>query len=236
MKKASILFIFLFCFLFLGRAGVQASIVTIDKNGQVTVKVLASRSDLSIKEIKEEEGTPSDSQVSLTRANGKIALSITSEEGERNIDISNLGGDLVEIEERPQVKNIKIGIDNGQFTISQEDVLALTTFPISIDPEEARVSLLTPSGQRFLSVFPKDALESGLRAKAMTKLKKGSKILIAEVDARELVYELDGERTINLFNLVSLDIPVRATISAFTGEIVNVEQPAWLKVLGFVFS
>jgi hypothetical protein len=37
-------------------------------------------------------------------------------------------------------------------------------------------------------------------------------------------------------NLFELDIPVSTSVSALTGEILSVDQPTWLKVLGFMFS
>ena len=99
MKKASVIIIFLLL-LTLGTTKTQASIVTIDKAGRITVNVLASAtplaapvsSELAIKEIKPETDAASDSRVSLSRENGRIAMSILSAEGERTLDVRGPGG------------------------------------------------------------------------------------------------------------------------------------------------
>lgn len=242
MKFLSILLLsLLFSLLIVGR--VDASLVTVTKEGEVVVNVLASETTLSapssssleIKEIKpSNEGVTSG--VSLSNENGKIALNIVTSDGEKNLDVTGLGGDLIEVEERPEVNKVKIGFINGQFAIVQEEIVALTNFPININPENAKISLSTPSGLRYLSIFPKDAYVSGLRAKTLSKLKEGTNLTIIEAGGKELQYQLTGEKTLNLFNLISLDVPVGVTISAFNGEVVNIDQPIWLKVLGFMFG
>lgn len=236
MRKILFFITFALLFYFFGTTGAQASIITVDKTGKITVKVLAESSELAIKDIKVDGSEGAGSAISLSKENGKFALNVVSSEGEKTLDVTELGGDLIEIEERPEVKRVNIGLSHGMFTIQQEDIVATTNFPISINPETAKIALLTPSGQKFLSILPRDAFESGLRAKSISKLQEGTNLALVEAGGKELLYQIEGEKTINVFNLLSVDVPVRASISAFSGEVVSLEQPVWLKVLGFMFS
>ena len=78
-------------------------------------------------------------------------------------------------------------------------------------------------------------MDSVLRSKKINRIGVDNKLNIIEND-RELSYEVGGERVINLFNIVEYSVPVTVQVSASTGEILLVDQPTWLKVLGFLLD
>jgi len=120
--------------------------------------------------------------------------------------------------------------------IEEEGTMALTDFPIKIDPKRAELSVATSTGQRILPFLPKEAFEAALRARVISKLKSGETMQLTEGEQGKLAYQIPGERTLNFLNLFELDIPVSTSVSALTGEILSIDQPAWLRILGFVFS
>jgi hypothetical protein len=245
MKKIIYFVISLFLLSFIFPPETQASLVSINEKGEVIVNVLASEtpnltipksSELQVKNITPEGSGETNSLVSLDKNGDKLALNITSDSGQKSLDVTSLNGSLVEIEERPQVKKINIGVSDGKFIIEQEGIAAITDFPISVNPKTAQLSLFTPSGERFLSVLPKDAFESGVKAKAITKISAGLPLALIEEGGGKLSYQIEAEKSVNFFDLVTVDVPVRASISASTGEIINLDEPAWLRVLGFLFG
>ena len=221
-----------------------ASLVVVQKDGKVVINVLSTedsieleiprRDFLEVKNIAEDTPDP-EAKISLAKEDGKFKLNVSSKSGEKSLDVTNYSDEIVEIEERPALERIRIGVSDNQFTIEQKGVVARTDYEINIDPKTAGLTLTTPSGLRFLSILPYNALQGALRAKIINRFANEARILIVEV-GRELTYELAGERVINLFNVIKYSVPVKASVSASTGEILSVDQPTWLKVLGFLFS
>ena len=221
----------------------RASLVVIGQKGEVVWNVLASESTLGIPKSSEiivkslASGTPgASSLVSLLRQGDKVTLSVKEGQEEKSLDVTQLGGEIIEIEARPSTRRIKIGVLGEKFLIEEEGTLALTDFPVKIDPKRAELSVATSSGQRILPFLPKEAFEVVLRAKVISRLKSGETMQLTEGSQGELAYRISGERTLNLMNLFEINIPVSTSVSALTGEVLSVDQPAWLRVLGFMFS
>ena len=242
MKK-DLLFIGLLVLALIFPKGAHATLVVIDQKGDVVWNVLASETSLGVPKSSEiivkslAAGTPgANSLVSLLREGDRVTLSVKEGQEEKSLDVTQLGGEIIEIEERPSTRRVKIGVLGGKFLIEEEGTIALTDFPIKIDPQRAELSVATSTGQRILPFLPKEAFEVALRAKVISKVKSGETMQLTEGNQGELAYQIPGEKTLNLLNLFEINIPVSTSISALTGEVLSVDQPAWLRVLGFMFS
>jgi hypothetical protein len=244
MGKVAVFLASLFLILFLSVTSVSASVLVVKKDGTISWNVLASEdalgagvsnmNSLELKKIAQAGVENSEAKVSLSKDGDKVELNVTGASGGRSMDVTRIDGDLIEIEERPASRQIKIGIVGDKFGISEGDLTAVTNFPISVDPKNAALSVATETGERYLVVLPKDAEGALIKAKTVTKV--SGDLTIDESGAGELSYGVSGQKTINVFNLLTLEIPVKATVSATTGEILFVDEPAWLKVFGFAFS
>src|SRR4030042_3992574 len=237
MKKMIFLCVITFLF-FLSTRPAKASIIAIDKNGNITWKILAYESPLALEvpkqnlEVKNVTSTNSSNrEISLSKEDGKVSLKVGDSD---TLDVTNMGDSLVEIEERGDTKKIEIGIKGDKFSIKEGDILALSAYPINIDPVENRLSVVTSSGKKYLGIFPYEAAQVALRSKYISKINQ--KTFDITEENKDVSYLIAGDRVINLFNLIKINIPVTTKISASTGEILSVEKPMWLKVLGFMFS
>jgi len=243
MKKIILSFIFLFFFVFASSAKADTLLV-IGNQGEIIWNVLSSTDSISLKMPEREYlditgiavgETGEDTKITLAKEGENINLNIASDEGDKNLDVTNWQDDLIEIEERGETKKLAIRIKDGKFNIEQEGMMVSTDYPINIDPQKNEISVETPSGTRFLSILPIEAAEAILRAKVMTRLTSEQSSLV-EGERGELVYEMSGEKVLNLFNLVDYPVEVKTKVSALTGEIVNIDQPTWLKIISFLFS
>src|SRR3989344_3480571 len=169
------------------------------------------------------------STISLTKLEDKISMEVSSGSETRNLELSNWEEDLVELEERPEVKNIKIGIVEDKFSIRQKRITALTDFPLTIDSESAKLTLATSTGDKYLSILPLDAVETLMKSKLMTNV-KDNRIEIVEEES-DLQYKIAGEKVFNLFDLYNYPVGVTSHVSASTGEILSVDGPTWFKVI-----
>lgn len=235
MKKVVFLLVFLALFLFLVTPVKAESLMVIDNNGNVIWRVLSAQDSIALKAPERDIDVTrvasseigDDSLILLEKKDEKFYLN--------DLDVTDFGDDLVEIEERGEVNRLVIGIDGSSFTIEQNGVVAATEFPITIDPKRNELALKTESGSVFLSVLPIEAAESALRSRFISRL-ADNKVTLTERTFGILSYTIGGEKVLNVFNLFDYKIPVTAHVSASTGEILSIDGPEWFKIFSFLFS
>lgn len=220
----------------------QAAIITINSKGEVIWQVLGSevsslsipkQGEITVKNIATSTTPPTNMEIALSQDNGKISLSV---DGQNQVNlVGSQNPDLVEIEQRGDTNQLKIGSSDNKFIIQEKEIRALTSFPITINPNKNELSVKTNSVMRLISILPYEAILSLIRANIINKTKSND-ISLTESSKGELQYEINGERNINLFNLAKIDVPVTSQVSASTGEVLKVDQPTWLKILGFLFT
>lgn len=231
--------------LFLSFEKVDASLVVVKENGSVVFNVLSERDDgvsleipkSSTLEVKNslDFDQASDAQIYLTREGEKISLIVVSGDDKRELNVLNTQEGLVEIEERPEVKKVRIGIKDGKFSLEQRGLTAVTDYPISVDTKKAVISVTTESGDKYLSILPYEATQSFLRTKLVNWITAEKEISIVEED-QELSYVISGIKEIVVFDIPVYSIPITTKISATTGEVLSLVEPNWLKFLDIIFS
>lgn len=235
MKKYFSLALFIFLLFYFTRYA-EASLLTITKDGKVVSNVLSLTDGLSLsipetdrfKIIDVSEGSGNE-KIYLSKNDG-IAYLALGEEGER-FDVTGIKEDIVQIEERGDVKTLRIIFQDGNFVLSQDGFNVVTEKPIEIDPKSGKIMIETSSGKVFLGVLPLDAATTVLRSKNITKLKSAS---LVDTDSGGVVYRFEGEKEVDLFKAFNYSVPVSADLSISTGEIVKIDQPIWLRVLSFL--
>ncbi|MEK7497764.1 MAG: hypothetical protein AAB656_02510 [Patescibacteria group bacterium] len=226
MKKFR-LFWFLFFTLFiihysLFTGSVYASFATVTKDGEVVWNVLAS----SNIEVKNTAIATDTSSLFLRSESGKFYLN--------DIDVTSLENQsLVDIEERPNIKKVVIGVKGDNFTLSEGGIMAMTNFPIKVDAKERELSVKTSLGETFLQILPKEAVDVAVRSRFITKSTEA--LFISDYED-EVVYKVSGEKVFDLLGVVSYSVPVTAYVSVSNGRIVNIVGPEWFKVFGFLFA
>ena len=220
-----------------------ASLLVIDEGGQVVWKVLSEKDSIALEiprhsfiEIKKAARKEADegSRVNLTKTDDKISLVVTSNNETRELDVSGWENDLVEIEQRGEIQKIIVGVVDNKFSLEQKGIKALTDFPIEIDAKTAEFSVKTSTGNRFISVLPFEVVETLLRSKLLNKI-TNNEIQILEQE-RELQYVVSGEKVINVLGFFQYSVPVSASLSVSTGEILGIEAPIWYKAISFLFT
>lgn len=242
MKKTPLFLFTIGLFLFIFAKGVHASIVTVNSDGKIIFNVLADqialnvpqKSNLEVKDVAS-AGSATNENISIKKEGDKVMLLVGQGSTQKTFDVTNKSEDLVTLEERANTKRINITTKDGKFAIVQNEVAGVTDYPIEIDPQKDELSVVTPSGGIFLAILPTDAAESALRSKYLSKI-TDKNMDISEQKTGILSYAVKGEKTINLFNLINYGVPVTTYISTSTGEVLTVDQPTWLRVVGFLFT
>ena len=220
----------------------SANFVRINPKGEIIYNVLAANDALTLEipkssflEIKEvaKEKPRSEGIISLSNADNKISMSVDYGSSKEQFSFSQSNDELIQIEERPAVQQLSIGLDGDKFTLVQRGITALTNFPISVNSKTAKITVTTERGDRIVSVLPYGAVESLLKAKILSNVNE-NKLDLVESDS-ELAYHVVGAKLLNLLDVYSYSVPVSAYVSASTGEVVKVEAPIWFRFIDFIF-
>lgn len=243
MRNTAIFFITILFFL-LYSSPIHASLVSINPDGEVVVNVLGSEDALaleipqseSLKVSAKDTSIADNSLVLLEKNNNEVVLSVSDGGEDKELNITDVGDSVIEIEERPQKDKLSISISENSFLIENRGVVAVTDYEITVDPKKARILLDAPSGKRFLSITPYEATQTLLRAHTLDVIDSKTGISVVESDEHDLTYKVEGEKILNLFNVYYHHVDVVAYVSALTGEIVKIDEPQWLTITDFLFS
>jgi len=237
--KRLLLVIFVIAFFFGYSKDAHAVLITLQDNGEVSVNVLAAEDgiELEIPEKKQVEvenlvNEEKAAQVTLSKTGDTLAVNVVGNGNDKTLDVTNYKDNIIEIVERPEVERMFISVIGDKFVIKQNGIVVETDYEININPNDAGVTVKTPSGYKFLSVNPKTAVDTFLRTKLVSRLSFDKRVALTEQD-NELAYEIEGDKVFNFFGLVEYDVPVRTKISASTGELLAIDEPTWL---GKIFS
>lgn len=232
-------FIFLSTFFIAGfflASEVSASFITIKKDGDIILNVLSKQSfvDQTSFEIKKiiQDTSNSGSLVGLEKKDDGFKLTVLSQGELKELNVND-SKSLVEVEERPEVQRIVVGVRGGKISLEQEDVVALTEYPLQIDAKRAIITLTTANGDEFLYFLPKEVVEFVLRTKLINKIEE-EKIEVGNFDGK-LQYKISGEKIFKIANLFEYSVPIEIFVSGITGEITSVDSPSWFKILRFLF-
>lgn len=236
-KFTSVVFLIIFTLMFTQNA--SASVVKITNNGNMIVNVLGVTKDSVVDIPKNDDlkvinvaGSSSDPKSSILIAKADFGTSLSVSKNGKSESFSIEGDkDLVEVEERSEMQRVLISSSGRNFLIRQKGFTAQTGFEIAVDPLNANLSLKTPSGMKYLSILPREALDTLIRAKIITKFDATENATLTETQSADLVYEINGYKSLNLFNLYAYDVSVKSKVSAATGEVIYVDQPIWLNVV-----
>ena len=218
---------------------VNASIASIGRKGEVVLNVLSAQDSeegvpqmdsLKVSKSSVEMGE-ADVPISLFRKDNKYLLNITGKNGEKSYDVTNYQDSILEIEERPSVKKLSISLSGNQFVIEQAGIKARTYYQINVEPKNSKITILTPTGYKFLTMLPWDAVDILIRSKSITSLGSNKTVDISEDMNGNLFYTISGIKQIGIKDVYMYDAPVSAKISVVNGEILEVDQPIWLKLL-----
>jgi hypothetical protein len=243
MKKILSILLILTAIFILSSNNVHASLLVVKPNGSLQVNVLSAENETSLTPPEHTNlqiervgsGSISDASiVKLKKSDGKINLQVYGNSGVDNLNVTGYKENILEVEERPDTQKLEVSLSGNDFRIKNKGTTALTAFPITVDSKTADLSISTDTGDKILAVYPFDAMLSALRTKLITNVNRNNLEIIVEND--KLIYKVQGEKSINIYNLYTYLIPVYTYISATTGEVVRIDAPGWLKIVNFLFA
>lgn len=140
-------------------------------------------------------------------------------------------------------ENVEIVSDKGQTALVSERVGALTSYPISLDPDTKKVTVNTPIGTKEINVSPQKAVNNTLAAYVMSyvtgeKVKNSlasiPSLVNVELKGGVLGYNIEGQKEHKVLGLIPLKTGVKAFVSAENGQVVESRQSLLGRILNKV--
>ena len=217
---------------------------TQSENRQIETEI-ETASGQKIKTKVEDDGT---TQVEIEH--GELTIKYIVKDGQVIKKVEDESGNEVELEDSDldEIENelendlgeddIEIATNSGRPAIIKNKVAALTDFPLSIDIGTNQLIITTPKGQKIVTILPDQAVQALLATGFLNTVNSvqssdtsvtsttGSVDNVVELKVRngEPVYEIEGTKTFRLFAAIPIEQPVRAIVSAETGEVVAKQQ------------
>lgn len=220
-----------------------AAVVKVKNSGEVIWNVLPAFDEagidaperLSVTSIAKAQNSSESAEVSLINKSGKVELSVNDRNGSKYADVTNYDSEVVEIEQYDFPKKISISVSGEGFIVKESSVSAFTEFPITVNPDDKRISLTTKTGQQYLSILPSEALRQVIQGQVIDVV-DGDLVLNDNVTTGQVEYVIFGKKTFNILNIYRHEIPIAANVSAIDGKVVFVDQPIWLPIVDLLFS
>lgn len=235
-------FVLSFSLFLLSVCSVRAGLMEVSKEGDIIWSVLSYedslltppvQNEIKVEKIAKKTALNTDT-ISLKKNAEQVIIEVEEDNEKKSLELTNWQESLVEISERSEFEKIAIKSEDNEFVIEQKNVKAITEFPIKIDAKSAQISIVTKTGDKYLFILPLEAVQTAIRSHTIDSLTQKD-ILLQEKD-ENLVYKIQGERRIPIFNFYTHKEPVEVLISSVNGEIVSDTTPAWLKVLNVLFG
>jgi hypothetical protein len=192
--------------------------------------------------------------------NGTVKLTYRVENGQVVLSAENEEGKAVEIKEDKLAEldnsvadelgddDIKlVPTSDNQLAVTQNQVAAVTDFPLSINVETKELIVTTPDGQKIVTVLPDQAVQNLLAtgiinkveaplADASTQDQFGSSTDVVELEMRdnEVVYKIHGVKTHRILGFIPVDTQATAFVSADSGAVVAQQRSILANVVDFL--
>lgn len=181
--------------------------------------------------------------------NGQVVLSIENEDGEElEIEDNELEKLENEVEDELEDDNIRLVPTTGnQLALTQNEIAALTNFPLTINIETKELIITTPEGQKVVTILPDEAVQNLLAtgiinsietppSEIATQNQLGALTGVVEIETRdsEIVYKIKGKKTHRMLGIIPVATPVTAFVSTDTGLTIAKQQSILTNIIDFL--
>lgn len=152
-------------------------------------------------------------------SNKKVNVTITPQTGKvvkESVDTVVAQGAAGQTVFKVKPKEDNIVLEQGTAQVS-------TNLPLQVDTQSHKLSAVVGDKPVGLSLLPTEALVAAGVAKPSVSL----------VSSRQqLLYEVSGQKSLDIFGVWNLTLPVKVDVSAQTGAVSRVDQPLLFTLLG----
>ncbi len=192
--------------------------------------------------------------------NGTLKLKYKVENGQVVLKAENEEGEEVEIQD-DELEELKNAVEDGledddmklvpttdnKLAVANNQIAAVTDFPLSINVETKELIVTTPSGQKVVTVLPDEAVQNLLATGIINKLETlpadintqnqlGTLAGIVKLEIRnnEVVYKVNGVKIHRMLGIIPVNTQTTAFVSADSGDVVAQQRSLLANVVDFL--
>lgn len=208
------------------------------KDGQLKMK---TKNELTGEETELETRTENKQRPEKTEPREPRELQEPQEPQENESEIERKAEtEVMRIRERDDKNEIKVNTKNGEFVIDKNRVGATTNFPLSVDLSTNTLTVITPAGEKQVTILPDQAVQNMLSRNVIDRVSgqsadnSANRVKMSQKSDGSLVYEVEGEKQEKLFGLVTLKFKKTALVSVETGELLETKETFVNRLLGLI--
>lgn len=205
-------------------------------------------SGIRVKTREEEDRTRVDiyegaTKLRLERRDDRTIVKLENEEGEE-VELPEQDMDeIFKIEEKEE-EDVKISLFEQGFLITRGALGAKTDFPVTVDLLTNELIIITPAGEKIVTVLPDRAVFNMLAANVINQVRGlpfteqvGAGLTLEDIvnliatEEGVLAYEIPGVSNQKFLGFLPVGIFKTAVVSVETGELLQVKQPILLRLL-----
>ncbi len=184
-------------------------------------------------EIENEIEAPENENIGVELTDG--ALGIESKEASSAASSRKLGkaqNIKLTLKQNGVEQELEIKAEGDHIKLEAKNIGAETQFPLIFNKVTGQLLVTTPNGQRAIRILPAQASNIARNAGIQNQIDKieiqtSSNTSISE----DVVLKLTGRKTGKILGVFDVNQPVETEIGAQSGNVVNINEPFWLRLL-----
>lgn len=184
-------------------------------------------------------------RIEIRREGNQVVTKIKNEADEE-VELEDEEEDelLLDIEEELEEDGIRLATDSAQPGFIQFGRRVRTNFPLSVNAETGELMVSTPAGDKIVAVLPEVAITNMIKAGILTRVVEeppppvegtASAIDTGGIElttvANQPVYLISGIKIQNFLGLVPVNFKIKTVVSAETGQLLDIQQGIFARVL-----
>lgn len=161
----------------------------------------------------------------------------------RNLEKEIHGLEFKEVENSMQKEAVKVELknelklhsENGETEIEQSGISMKTSLPIRIDSQTGAMTIVTPAGEKNVTVLPEQALlhlvNSGFVDANSTSSASQSFDFQLDAEGNNFSYKFTGKKTQKFLGIFPVAIEKQMVVSPETGDVQAIDQTLTSKIL-----
>ena len=143
----------------------------------------------------------------------------------------------VELKRKPEAsgkpETVTLKPVDDKFEISTKDASATSNFPLSVNKTTGQIFVNTGDGTKEIRILPDQASQVAKSAGVINEI---NKIEVEKDNSGNTVLTTTGKRNGKILGIIPFETDVKVSVNSQTGQVENVQEPAWVKLFSFLIK
>lgn len=162
---------------------------------------------------------------------GELKVKVNSENDQTEIETEGNGQKFVL---KVKDSEVEIAADEKGLVFAHNGIEAVSSQPLSVDPETDELVATTSDGSKVVSMLPDDVFDKLVEESIIDDGDDNGDVTLDTNDKNELVYHAKFSKKRKLLGLIPVTTETNAELSADSGEVLSVDISLFNRLLGLL--